>query len=113
LLVSTPTNNLVEQDEGGVPAGRSDSARRRPANSGRCRAIAFSPPDSGAVQFLGEKAASRAVRPVRILTVEAVPGGVVEDLLELLFPARRRVVGLGLLDPLAEENVQGVRDRLP
>jgi hypothetical protein len=37
-----------------------------------------------------------------------VPRGVVEDLLELLLPACRRVVGLGLLDPLAEEDVQGV-----
>src|SRR5215469_18850334 len=60
----------------------------------------------GTVQFPGQELPARAVRAVYFV-YELVPGGVVEDLGQLLFPARRGVVGLGLLDALTEEAMQG------
>src|SRR5262249_49302262 len=59
-----------------------------------------------AVQFLGEQLPVRTSAPVHF-DDELVPGGVVEDLGELLLPACCDVGGPGLLDAVAEEPVQG------
>jgi len=68
--------------------------------------MAFSPPDKAPCSFL-----VRSCQPAPFarstLTTNWCQEGVVEDLGQLLFPARRGVVGLGLLDALTEEAMQG------